>query len=211
MVAGEQIHVDENLSEKKRKKLAAREAKKARDQLVSKMVKGAEDALGAFADMTEMFTKWVLLCRQLLLKCTDTPRSALSPPTCYPDSYSRFKIAGAFVVVPLFALHMVPAWMVARGSTFAFGVGMWGQPILIRASQKALEYLPDNWQDLIDIRKYVLASRCSVERPMTLSAPSYLVCRLMRNSPFICFEWLRLSKLLFRDLREYPSRERGHP
>lgn len=59
VVAGEEIHIDEKVSEKERKKLAAREAKKKRDQLVSKMVKGAESGLGAFADMTEMFTKWV--------------------------------------------------------------------------------------------------------------------------------------------------------
>lgn len=57
VVAGEQIHIDENVSEKERKKLAAKEAKKKRDELVSKMIKGAEDGLGAFADMTEMFTK----------------------------------------------------------------------------------------------------------------------------------------------------------
>lgn len=79
--------------------------------------------------------------------------SALSPPTCYPDSYARFKIAGAFVIAPFFALHVVPAWMVARGATFAFGVGMWGQPLLIWAGKKGLEYLPENWPELVDIRK----------------------------------------------------------
>jgi hypothetical protein len=51
------------VSEKKRKKLAAKEAKKKRDQMVGKMVKTTESTLGAFADMTEMFTKSVpLLC-----------------------------------------------------------------------------------------------------------------------------------------------------
>jgi hypothetical protein len=47
------------LSEKKRKKLAAKEAKKKRDQMVGTMVKTLEGTLGAFADMTELFTKWV--------------------------------------------------------------------------------------------------------------------------------------------------------
>lgn len=61
VVAGEQIHVDPELSEKKRKKLAAKEAKKKRDDLVGKMTKAAEDGLGGFADMTEMMTKWVPL------------------------------------------------------------------------------------------------------------------------------------------------------
>jgi len=83
--------------------------------------------------------------------------SALSPPSCYPDSYARFKIAGAFVVAPLFALHVVPAWMVARSLTFMFGVGMWGQPVLIWSGKKFVEYVPD-WQDLMDIRKWVVLS-----------------------------------------------------
>jgi hypothetical protein len=60
VVGGEEIHIDKDLSEKERKKLAAKEAKKKRDQMVGKMVKTTESGLGAFADMTEMFTKWVL-------------------------------------------------------------------------------------------------------------------------------------------------------
>ena len=88
------------------------------------------------------------MCRSEL-----TISSALSPPSCYPDSYSRFKIAGAFIVIPFFALHVVPAWLVARGTTFAFGVGMWGQPLLKWAAKKAMVYLPENWPELVDIRK----------------------------------------------------------
>jgi hypothetical protein len=60
VVAGEEIHVDPELSEKKRKKLAAKEAKKKRDQMVGNMIKATESGLGAFADMTEMFTKYLL-------------------------------------------------------------------------------------------------------------------------------------------------------
>lgn len=60
VVGGEEIHVDPELSEKKRKKLAAKEAKKKRDQMVGGMIKATESGLGAFADMTEMFTKFVL-------------------------------------------------------------------------------------------------------------------------------------------------------
>jgi hypothetical protein len=59
------------------------------------------------------------------------------------------------VVAPLFALHVVPAWMVARSLTFMFGVGMWGQPVLIWSGKKFVEYVPD-WQDLMDIRKWVV-------------------------------------------------------
>jgi hypothetical protein len=51
--------VDPELSEKKRKKLAAKEAKKKRDQMVGNMIKTTESGLGAFADMIEMFTKLV--------------------------------------------------------------------------------------------------------------------------------------------------------
>lgn len=93
--------------------------------------------------------------------------SALSPPTCYPDSYARFKIAGAFVIAPFFALHMVPAWMVARGLTFAFGVGMWGQPVLIWAGKQALQYLPPNWPELVDIRNSIL-SRVPTDAQLTI-------------------------------------------
>jgi len=57
-------------------------------------------------------------------------------------------------VAPFFALHIVPAWMVARSLTFFFGVGMWGQPVLKYGARKFVEYVPD-WQDLLDIRKYV--------------------------------------------------------
>jgi hypothetical protein len=59
VVAGQEIHVDHELSEKKRKKLAAKEAKKKRDQMVGNMIKATESGLGAFADMTEMFTKYL--------------------------------------------------------------------------------------------------------------------------------------------------------
>lgn len=80
VVAGEQIHIDEDVSDKKRKKLAAREAKKKRDQLVSKMIKGAETGLGGFADTTEMFTKYVSLL-QLGPIC---PVSFALGPNCPP-------------------------------------------------------------------------------------------------------------------------------
>ena len=60
VVAGQEIHVDPELSEKKKKKLAAKEAKKKRDEMVGGMIKATESGLGAFADMTEMFTKYLL-------------------------------------------------------------------------------------------------------------------------------------------------------
>lgn len=57
VIGGEKIEIDENLDEKKRKKLAAKEAKRKRDEMVGKMTKGTEDGLGALADTIERFTK----------------------------------------------------------------------------------------------------------------------------------------------------------
>lgn len=59
VVGGEKIVPHTDLSEKERKKIAAREAKRKRDELVSKMVKQTELGFGAFADYVEMFTKSV--------------------------------------------------------------------------------------------------------------------------------------------------------
>lgn len=90
-----------------------------------------------------------------------TNGSALSPPSCYPDTFSRFKIAGAFIVAPLFLLTFMPAAVFARSATFFFGVGMWGQPVFKFAARKFVEYVP-NWKDyleLLDLRKWVFENR----------------------------------------------------
>ena len=55
-------------------------------------------------------------------------------------------------------LTFVPADWFGRGVTFAFGVGMWGQPLLIKAAKKFIELVP-NWQELLDMRKWVRAWR----------------------------------------------------
>ena len=52
----------------------------------------------------------------------------------------------------MFILHFVPAWMFGRAATLLFGIGMWGQPLLIRAAIKFVELVPD-WQDKLDMRK----------------------------------------------------------
>lgn len=57
VIGGEKIDHDENLSERQRKKRAAKLAKKKRDELVSKMTKTTQDGLGAAADMIERLTK----------------------------------------------------------------------------------------------------------------------------------------------------------
>ncbi|EIW70937.1 hypothetical protein TREMEDRAFT_73606 [Tremella mesenterica DSM 1558] len=146
VVAGQKIDIDskaagKNLSEKEKKKLAAKEAKKKRDELVGKMTKSTEVGLGALADYIERLT------------------NALSPPAPYPDSYARFKIAGAFLVPPMFLLTYVPPWIFARSATFMFGVGMWGQPVLIWAAKKGMELIPDwdKFMEMMDIRNSILS------------------------------------------------------
>ncbi|WVW83609.1 hypothetical protein I302_105630 [Kwoniella bestiolae CBS 10118] len=139
VVGGETVTPDKPLSDKEKKKLAQREAKRKRDEMVSKMTKATEEGLGAFADTMERMT------------------NALSPPAPYPDSYARFKIAGAFLVPIAFLFTFIPPWVFARSATFFFGVGFWGQPLLIRAAKEAVKYLPPNWQELIDIRNSILS------------------------------------------------------
>lgn len=46
----------------------------------------------------------------------------------------------------------VPAWVFGRAATFGFGVALWGQPLLIRATKEFVERVP-NWQELLDMRK----------------------------------------------------------
>ncbi|WWC89593.1 uncharacterized protein L201_004518 [Kwoniella dendrophila CBS 6074] len=139
VIGGETVTPDKPLNEKEKKKLAQREAKRKRDEMVSKMTKATEEGLGAFADTMERMT------------------NALSPPVPYPDSYARFKIAGAFLVPIMFLFTFVPPWIFARSATFFFGVGFWGQPLLIKGAKYAIQYLPPNWEELIDIRNSILS------------------------------------------------------
>lgn len=63
VVGGEKIKTEKPLTEKEKKKLAQKEAKRKRDEMVSNMTKMTEDGLGAFADFMERMTKWVYLGR----------------------------------------------------------------------------------------------------------------------------------------------------
>lgn len=58
-MGGEKIVPNKPLGEKAEKKLAQREAKRKRDEMVSKMTKATEDGLGALADLIERMTKFV--------------------------------------------------------------------------------------------------------------------------------------------------------
>ncbi|KAE8537706.1 hypothetical protein D1P53_005762 [Cryptococcus gattii VGV] len=148
VIGGEKITPDKPLTDKEKKQLAQREAKRKRDEMVSKMTKLTEDSLGTFADAIERFT------------------NALSPPGPYPDSFARFKIAGAFLIPPAILLTFVPAWVFGRLATLGFGVGMWGQPLIIKGIEKFVEAVP-NWQELLDMRNSIL-SRVPTDTQLTL-------------------------------------------
>ncbi|ORX36894.1 hypothetical protein BD324DRAFT_627598 [Kockovaella imperatae] len=141
VVGGEQVVPKTEMSEKEKKKLAQREAKRKRDEMVSKMTKATENALGSIADTMERLT------------------NALSPPGPYPDRYARFKIAAAFLVPPGLILTFVPAWIFGRAVTFMLGAGLWGQPIFKWSADKFVHLVP-NWRDylvLLDIRNSILS------------------------------------------------------
>ncbi|CAD6577000.1 MAG: hypothetical protein TREMPRED_001836 [Tremellales sp. Tagirdzhanova-0007] len=138
VIGGKQITPNKPLDEKAKNKLAQREAKRKRDEMVSKMTKATEDTLGALADLIERMN------------------NALSPPVPYPDRYARFKIAGAFLIPPMFLFTFVPPWVFARSATFFFGVGMWAQPVLIRGMKEFQKRFP-NWEELLDMRNSILS------------------------------------------------------
>ncbi|ODN79884.1 hypothetical protein L202_03778 [Cryptococcus amylolentus CBS 6039] len=148
VVGGEKIVPEKPLTDKEKKKLASREAKRKRDETVSKMTKATEDGLGAFADLIERFT------------------NALSPPSAYPENFARFKMAGAFLLPPGLLLTYIPAVYFGRAATFAFGVGMWAQPLLIKGVKKFVELVPD-WEEKLDMRNSIL-SRVPTDAQLTL-------------------------------------------
>jgi len=57
VVGDEKIHADKDMSPKEKKKFMQKEAKRKRDEMVSKMTKMTETGLGAFADFMERMTK----------------------------------------------------------------------------------------------------------------------------------------------------------
>ncbi len=61
-------------------------------------------------------------------------------------------MAGAFLVPPMFLFTFVPAWFFVRSATFGFGVAMWGQPLIIRATNEFTRLVP-NWAELLDLLK----------------------------------------------------------
>ncbi|KAI5475212.1 hypothetical protein MNV49_001723 [Pseudohyphozyma bogoriensis] len=126
------------LTPKQRRKLQAKEAKKKRDEMVARIAKGGQDALGDIADGCEIV------------------HHMLSPPAVYPHYHARELFASAVLVPILLATAIVPAHWWAQGASFAFGFAFFGQPLIIRGTRKFMELVP-NWQDLMNPRNSLLS------------------------------------------------------
>jgi hypothetical protein len=68
----------------------------------------------------------------------------------YPDTNARFKLA-MVVLVPGVLLTVCPARLLGRIASFAFGVGLWGRPLVLRAVR--LFQRKTNWKVVLDPRK----------------------------------------------------------
>jgi len=80
------------------------------------------------------------------------PPSALTPPAHYPKNQARAKLAFALFLPILVVTAVVPARIFAHCGSFAFGVGFFAQPLLIRAAKAFVRAVPD-WQEQLDLRK----------------------------------------------------------
>ncbi|GAA5950814.1 hypothetical protein JCM21900_002026 [Sporobolomyces salmonicolor] len=136
--AAEKEKREKKLSDKQRQKQKAKEAKIKRDEMVGKMAKSTQDALGNIADLMEVFA------------------NAVNPPKPYPPYKAREKLAGAVFVPIALVFAIVPAQVWARISAFGFGFAFFGQPILIRAAKIFVEKVPD-WQEKLDLRNSIFS------------------------------------------------------
>lgn len=146
---------EEDSSEKGNKKKEAKEAKVKRDAIVGKIGRGAQDGLGDFADAMERWAKYVPSCSPFTTTELTFSRSALSPPSVYPKNFAREKLAFLIFAPIILITALVPAHYWAQGASFAFGIGFFAQPLLIRSAKKFVEVVPD-WQERLDLRKCVL-------------------------------------------------------
>lgn len=130
--------IEKPMSDKKRKRMQAKEAKAKRDQIVGHYTKLTQDGLGDMADLIECLA------------------NALSPPPPYPPNTARYKIAGAIFVPLILATAFVPAWIWHRASSFSLGFAFFGQPLIDRGIEFFITHVP-NWQELLDLRNSLLS------------------------------------------------------
>ncbi|KAL7410308.1 hypothetical protein BDY24DRAFT_400112 [Mrakia frigida] len=126
----------------------AAEAKAKRDAVVGLYAKGLQDALGDFADFVERLA------------------NTLTPPAHYPRNQARAKLAFALFLPILIVTAVVPARIFAHAGSFAFGVGFFAQPLLIRAAKAFVRAVPD-WQEQLDLRNSIF-SHVPTEAQLTL-------------------------------------------
>lgn len=80
----------------------------------------------------------------------------MSPPPPYPETYARFKLAAVAFMVPVMALHFIPAWMFGRAASFGFGAALWGRPVI----SKIITFIPriaPNLKIVLDPRNSILS------------------------------------------------------
>jgi hypothetical protein len=80
--------------------------------------------------------------------------NALSPTPPFPKHKARLRLAGS-VLVPILAVSIVAnSWIVIKASQFFIGAGFFGDPLIQRGLVWLNKNVP-NWQEYLDIRKYV--------------------------------------------------------
>lgn len=82
--------------------------------------------------------------------------STVSPPAPYPETYARFKLSAVAFLVPVLALHFIPARTFGRAASFGLGFAMWGRPLAIKAFRLIPRMVP-NLKVLFDPRNSILS------------------------------------------------------
>ena len=79
--------------------------------------------------------------------------SAISPTPPFPRlSFLRIES----VLVPIFLISfIVPQYMIYKGTCFAIGFGLFGDPIISRGLRLLNEKFP-NWMEMLEPKKYVV-------------------------------------------------------
>jgi hypothetical protein len=80
----------------------------------------------------------------------------MTPVKPYPQYRAREQVAAYILAPVLLVFAVVPAVVWARLAAFGFGIGFFGQPLLIRGFNLLQEKVPD-WQEKLDLRNSILS------------------------------------------------------
>lgn len=86
-----------------------------------------------------------------LTELADACPSALSPTPPFPTEAPRLRLAGCLVSLVAVSI-LTTSEMVVKGTSFAVGLGFFGDPIIWRALDLLNTKFP-RWQKLLEIRK----------------------------------------------------------